>query len=143
MNTFIKREYDYAIRICAYLAGHFQKGHIPISQIATNLYLTRPFTTKIVYQLKKAGIVDTVQGKVGGVFLIHPPQEISVYTVLKAMGFSATINECLQKNTDCPLASICRIQHFFAQQQNLLIENFKTKKISEFALNDTDLIPVS
>ena len=143
MNTFIKREYDYAIRICAYLAGQFQKGHAPIPAIATKLYLTRPFTTKIVYKLKNAGIVDTVQGKVGGVFLARPPEELTIYAILKAMGFNATINECLQKNYRCPLSSMCKIQSFFAVQQNLIIENFKKTKIAEFAFTDVDLIPVS
>jgi hypothetical protein len=37
MNSLIKREFDYAIRICAYLAGKMGQGPVPISQISQKL----------------------------------------------------------------------------------------------------------
>ena len=69
MNTFIKREYDYAIRICAYLAGRDDVTPVPLPLVAKILYITKPFATKIVHQLKKAGITGSAQGKMGGIFL--------------------------------------------------------------------------
>jgi DNA-binding IscR family transcriptional regulator len=55
---FVKREYDYAIRICAYLAGNYRKGPIFISQISEKLFITRPFAIKSVFQLKNRTIAE-------------------------------------------------------------------------------------
>ena len=135
----IKREYDYAIRICAYLAGRYQQGPLSIARISERLLITRPFATKIIYQLKKTKILNTVQGKEGGVYLDQPPDKLSVYDVLKAMGFELQINECLVNPIVCPFIESCKIHVFFQQQQELLTENFKKAMISEFTFNSTAL----
>lgn len=140
MAVFIKREYDYAIRICAYLAGHYTQKPIPLSSIASKLFISRPFATKIVYQLKKLAIINTVQGKDGGVFLNRPPEQLSFYDVLDAMGFDSSLNECLVNPGICPLVADCKIHDFFARQQNELLEKLKTTVISKYAFDDRDLI---
>ncbi len=143
MNTLIKREYDYAIRICAYLAGYYNKKTIPVSHIAAKLYITKPFTTKIVYQLKKKKILDTVQGKQGGIFLNCPPEELSLFDILDAMEFNFAINECVNIPHICPLNTTCHIHLFFAEQQQILFNNLKSKTIAEFAFDDQNLNPSS
>ena len=139
LNALIKREYDYAIRICAFLAGSYGKGPIPISVISRRLYISKPFTTKIAYKLKSAGLITTVQGKVGGAKLARDPRTISIYDVLEAMGFDAALNECLRADHFCPLLATCKIHLFFGQQQELLMDNFKRAKISDFAFTESDL----
>lgn len=139
MNTLIKREYDYALRICAYLAGKYQQGLVPISRLSRVLLISRPFTTKIVYYLKSENIVSTVQGKDGGVYLIRPPDSLTIYDVLQAMGFDSKINECLAEGHQCPMEGHCRLHVFFMQQEKILIDNFKSKKISQVIMTDDQL----
>lgn len=143
MDSLIKKEYDYAIRICAYLAGYYQQGPIPVSKISNRLYISKPFTTKIIFKLRQAKIVNSVQGRVGGIFLDKNPSKLSLHDILVAMGFTATINECLQIEHVCPLLSMCKIHFFFAEQQDILEKNLKEKMISEFAFTDKNLEPVS
>ncbi len=139
MNTLIRREYDYALRICAYLAGRYGQGRVPISRLAKVLLLSRPFTTKIVFRLKNEKIVTTVQGKDGGVYLTNPPDQVTVYDVLHAMGYNSRLNECLAEGHKCPMEDICRLHIFFQQQEEMLINNFKTKKLSEVIMTDGQL----
>ena len=139
MNTLIKREYDYALRICAYLAGNYNQGIIPISKLAKLLFLTKPFTTKIIFLLKKQNIVTTVQGKDGGVRLTNDPEHVSVYDVLAAMGYDSRLNECLAVGHQCPMEDICRLHVFFGQQEEKLIESFKAKKLSQVTITDSQL----
>lgn len=141
MVFFIKREYDYAIRICAYLAGNYRKGPISISQISEKLFITRPFATKIVFQLKNSNIVQTVQGKQGGVYLTPAPHTLSLYAILEGMGHNATISECIERDDFCPLPAPCNIHSFFINQENLLIDQLKSKTIAEFAFDDRDIDP--
>jgi Rrf2 family protein len=138
---FVKREYDYAIRICAYLAGNYQKGPLSISQISKKLFITRPFATKIVFQLKNSNIVQTVQGKQGGVYLNHPPQALSLFTILEGMGHVETVSECIQRDNFCPLPAPCKIHSFFINQENFLLDQLKSKTIAELAFDDADFDP--
>lgn len=139
MNTLIKREYDYALRICAYLAGRYGRGLVPISRISKVLLISRPFTTKIIYQLKNENIVTTVQGKDGGVYLKNSPDSVTIYDVLQAMGFDSKLNECLAEGHQCPMEKHCRLHSYFNQQEKLLIEGFKKKKLAEVIMTDDQL----
>lgn len=134
MNTLIKREQDYALRICSYLAQFPSTDTVPVSQLAEKLYISVPFATKIVHKLKKKNLVGTVQGKFGGVYLLPRADSLSVHDVLVAMGFEFHVNSCLQIDQVCPCESTCQFHDFFAEQEMLLINNFKSKKICDVTI---------
>lgn len=139
MAAFIKREYDYAIRICSYLAGFNEKEHKSVPKISKKLYLTVPFTTKIVHQLKNSNIIETVQGKYGGIRLKVAPNKLTFYDILYAMGFDMTINECLKNPGICPIVKNCKIHRFFLSQEQTIIENLKDATIKDFIITDDEL----
>jgi Rrf2 family nitric oxide-sensitive transcriptional repressor len=139
MAVFIKREYDYAIRICAYLVNYYPNKHVSVPDVAKKLFLTIPFTTKIVHQLKNGKIIDTVQGKYGGIKLLKSPNTLSFFDVLSAMGFNITVNECLKNPKICPLIATCKIHRFFLSQEETLISNLKDARIANFIITDEQL----
>lgn len=141
MNSFIKREYDYAIRICAYLAGKDAGQPIPLPKVAKILQITKPFATKIMHQLKNAGITGSRQGKTGGIFLKKDPAELSLYSILEAMQFNSTLNECVHQHRVCPLVKVCHIHMFFLETEKQLLDKFKNKMISELVIHDEDITP--
>lgn len=141
MAVFIKREYDYAIRICAYLAGKKDGLPVPISEISKKLLLTKPFATKVIYNLKTRNILLTTQGKQGGVQLARDPASLSFFEILYAMGFDSTLNECVKIPGLCPLNKTCKIHRYFIEQEQNLINNFKKTYISDFIFYDHELLP--
>ncbi len=139
MNPFIKREYDYAIRICAFLAGQEPGKAIPLSRIVKVLAIPKPFATKITHKLKKAQVTATVRGKAGGIFLKKEPRTLSVLDILKAMSFDSTLNECIYHHDICPLVGICHIHNFFREQERRLLDSFEDKKIADLAIRIVDI----
>jgi Rrf2 family nitric oxide-sensitive transcriptional repressor len=139
MAVFIKREYDYAIRICAYLASFYKKEHKSVPEISKKLYLTVPFTTKIVHQLKNNNIIETVQGKYGGIRLKVSPNKLSLYDIVYAMGFDMTINECIRNPGICPIVNNCKAHRFFLSQEQMIMENLKNATINDFKITDNEL----
>jgi Rrf2 family nitric oxide-sensitive transcriptional repressor len=139
MTAYIKREYDYAIRICSYLASFYKKEHKSVPEISKKLYLTIPFTTKIVHQLKNNNIIATVQGKYGGIKLKVSPNKLSFFDILKAMGLDMTINECLKNPQICAIVDNCKSQRFFLSQEDMMIENLKNAIIINFLISDDDI----
>ncbi len=139
MNFLINREYDLAVRISAFLAAYYGEQPIPLSVISKELFISRPFTSKIVHQLVKNGILGSTQGRYGGVFLKRNPRITSVYDILEALNYKMAVNECLVKPTICPFNENCKIHNFFGEQQQMLIENFKNKMIGDLAFNKRNL----
>lgn len=139
MNTLIKREHDYAIRICAYLAGNYQKGPLPLPHISRKLFISLPFANKIIRQLKTAKIVKTVQGKYGGVFLIRDPQTLSLMEILEAVGFRGAVNACTIQPEICPFSDHCRIHRYLTGLEDQLFHALREKTIADFAFSDAHL----
>ncbi len=139
MNTLIKREHDYAIRICAYLAGNYQRGPIPLPHITQKLFISLAFANKIIRRLKKAGIVKTVQGKFGGVLLVRDPQSLSLMEIMEAVGFQGAVNACTIQPEICPFSTHCQIHNFLVGLEQQLFSALHQKPISDFAFTDKQL----
>ncbi len=136
MTVLIKREYDYAIRICVFLSDAYGGKPIALSKIAKQLSLTRPFASKIVHQLRKKEIIGSIQGKLGGIFLKVDPAKLSVMDVLEAMDFNSTLNECIGNHNICPFIGVCDIHAFFKEQEEQLFGRFREKPIADFSFKN-------
>lgn len=143
ISTLIKRENDYAIRICAFLAGKPKGEAVAVSRITKLLQIKRPFTQKIIFQLRKSNIIGSVQGRNGGIYLLKDPAKLSVMDVLKAMNFNSSLNECLKIPSICPLIGFCKIHSFFLETQKKLFKEFENKKIIELAFYEKELKKVN
>lgn len=139
ISTLIKREYDYAVRICAYLAGQQPGEPVPISKISQLLQISKPFANKIIFRLRKANIIDSIQGRAGGIFLKVDPEQLSVFEILQAMDFDSVVNECLRNPAICPIIGFCKIHLFFGELQDLIEQKMKEKMISELVIYDHEL----
>lgn len=139
MLYLFKKDFDFAIRICAYLAGIKHNKPISVSKLSSKLLITKPFATKIIYSLRQSNLIGSQQGKTGGVFLNKDPKEISLYVILESMGFNKTISECITEETFCPLPSPCKIHSYFMNVENKLIDDLKRKKLSSYSFTDSDL----
>lgn len=135
MKSYISREQDYALRITTYLADLKPDETLPLREITRRLYISRNFAGKIIGRLKTHGILKTIQGKQGGVMLAKPPEKISIYDVLNAMGFKIRFNLCLAEDFYCELIDICKFHNLFNEQEQLVHDNFKRLTIKEFRFN--------
>lgn len=77
---------EYGVRAVVNLASKQNEGPVPISRIAEEEDVSPAFLEQIFYRLKKAGLVRSVRGPKGGFFLGHDPADISVKTILDAVG---------------------------------------------------------
>jgi Rrf2 family iron-sulfur cluster assembly transcriptional regulator len=78
----------YGVRAVAKLAaaGRLQDGPVSISQIAGEEDLSPEFLEQIFFKLKKAGVIRSVRGPKGGFVLNRKPDEITITTILDAVG---------------------------------------------------------
>lgn len=134
-----KREYDYAIRICAYLAGSSRDTYFTIKKLSDNLLISKPFATKIVFQLKKNKILNTTRGKNGGVSLAINPRKLTLSKIFKSVGMVTRVDACINDKGFCPLPAPCKIHKYFIDQEKEIINKLEKTTIDNFAFSDKNL----
>jgi Rrf2 family protein len=76
---------EYAIKAMLDLAVHYEKGLIPIQEIAERQGIPQRYLEQVLLHLKRAGFLTSKRGSAGGYHLRRPPEEITVGSVLRAV----------------------------------------------------------
>jgi Rrf2 family protein len=99
----------YGIRAVVNLAvsSQSQNGPVSISQIAREEALSPEFLEQIF--LKKAGVIRSIRGPKGGFILNRKPSEVSIKTVLDAVGEPLFPAPCTEYAAGCSRKSGCSL----------------------------------
>jgi Rrf2 family protein len=76
----------YGTRAMVTLADHYQNGFIAASKIAAEQEVSQKYLEKLLVILKKAGLVTSTKGVMGGYRLARPPQKICLREILESLG---------------------------------------------------------
>jgi Rrf2 family transcriptional regulator, iron-responsive regulator len=104
----LTKQTNYAVRMLMYCAAN--KDHLSrIPEIAKAYGVSELFLFKILQPLTKAGLIETVRGRNGGVRLGRAPETISLFDVVKVTEDSFAMAECFEDDgdVDCPLIDSC------------------------------------
>lgn len=94
---------DYTLRVLMFLA--IEPGRLAtIPEIAAAYGISDNHLMKVVHQLARSGLIESMRGKGGGIRLARKPEEIRLGEVVRISEGSGAIVECL---SDGPVA--CRI----------------------------------
>ena len=123
---------DYAIRILRYM---YVRGDevLTAMEIAQATGITSPIFTSIASQLKRAGILKTVQGRYGGYIFSKPANEISLYDVFVGIEGEMRINRCLETGGLCEHGKEveCKVHGILYGVQDELIKRLSNVFISD------------
>ena len=98
----------HAFRVLIYLAAN--GGPLATTrEIAERCGISRSHLTKVVWELGRAGFVETVRGKGGGLRLARPAAAIPLGAVARYMERTIPLAECFPGGAGgCRIASACR-----------------------------------
>jgi len=102
----ITRDTDYAIRSICYIAKQKDKI-VPVSSLAMDLKIPKPFLRKILQILQAKGILESYKGKHGGFKLELPLNKIFLVDLIRIFKGSFKLNECIFKKKTCPNIITC------------------------------------
>mgnify|MGYP000856777395 CR=1 FL=1 len=100
---------DYTLRVLMFLALNRERL-ATIPEIAAAYGISENHLMKVVHHLARAGTIESVRGRGGGVRLAHAPEDIRLGEVVRASEGDAPIVECLSDvAATCRIAPACRL----------------------------------
>ncbi|MEM7302850.1 MAG: iron-responsive transcriptional regulator RirA [Pseudomonadota bacterium] len=110
----LTKQTNYAIRMMMYCDSH--EGLCRVSSIAQFYGLSEQFLLKILQILTKAGFVESVRGRNGGIRLAKPASQIGLGEVVRATEDNFALAECFEEgDVTCPLVSSCGLNRALSE----------------------------
>ncbi|OJF97277.1 iron-responsive transcriptional regulator RirA [Pararhizobium antarcticum] len=127
----LTKQTNYAVRMLMYCAAN--DGHLSrIPEIAKAYGVSELFLFKILQPLNKAGLVETVRGRNGGVRLPKPASEISLFDIVKVTEDNFAMAECFEAGEiDCPLVDSCGLNSALRKALNAFFEVLQQYSIDD------------
>jgi Rrf2 family iron-responsive transcriptional regulator len=118
----LTKQTNYAIRMLMYCAAN--DGNLSrIPEIARAYGVSELFLFKILQPLNKAGLVETVRGRNGGVRLPRPADQITLFDIVKVTEDSFAMAECFEAGEiECPLVDSCGLNAALRKALNAFFE---------------------
>jgi len=128
----------YGIRAVVYLASRYpEKNNIGIKEISCDLMLPAPFMAKILQQLARHKILNSVKGPNGGFSLAKRPDTITVLDVIKIIDGEALFKNCLIHDGSCSEVKksrkTCTVHDDYSKIRANISNVFRKKTIAELA----------
>lgn len=100
---------DYALRSLIFLGLRGEEGG-RIREIAEHYGISEHHLTKVIQELARAGFVQTVRGRGGGLRLARPPEAIGVGAVVRALEEDLSLVECFAPGSRCVIRRSCGLK---------------------------------
>ncbi len=101
----LSKKWDYGLKAMVYLGKHTEEI-TKISEISQNLGISEWFLRRIINDLEKAQLVQTIKGRNGGVRIWKTLKEICLYDIFLSVWEELNITDCTawvycQKKESC------------------------------------------
>ena len=115
----ISQKAKYALRALLVLCKAPAETSLMIGEISKTQAIPKKFLEQILLELKRAGIVSSRRGRLGGYVLLRPGDKLTFGEVLRLIDGPIAPLPCLSKIAyrrcaDCQDEATCEIRHVFA-----------------------------
>ncbi|MCG6857237.1 MAG: Rrf2 family transcriptional regulator [Salaquimonas sp.] len=109
---------DYAFRLLIHVAAR-DPELVTITQVSEAYGIPRNHLTKIAHELGRAGYLETVRGRGGGMRLARPAGEISLGRLVRLGEGRSPLVECFDRATNqCVITPACSLKHMLTEACN-------------------------
>lgn len=111
---------DYALRVLFTLVEHYQRGPIPIRELARRNEVPKRFLEQIMLEMKARGWVNSTMGKQGGYVLAKSPDKITAGEVIRHFDDILAPIACVSvyQYEPCSQERVCRFRRLFLDVRN-------------------------
>lgn len=131
---------DYAFRVLIYLAAIDKDKLATIKEVTTAFDISRDHVMKIVQKLAKAGYIDAVRGKFGGMRLGRDKHDINVRDVVALMEVTLSPVDCETKL--CLIKPGCELRTILFEAQEKFLGHLEQFSLADIAKPDSETLHI-
>ena len=124
---------DFSLRVLIFLA---LKGDElgTIAEIAKAYGISKNHLMKVAHQLGRAGYIETVRGKGGGLRLARRPEEIVIGDIVRRTEAGSALVPCFSpSDADCTIYPRCALRVALAKAQNAFLAALDEYSLADLA----------
>ncbi len=139
----INRRTDYAVRVVLALARQGPEARLSSPAIQREMLIPPALMPRIVAELAKAGLINTFQGRDGGMTLARPAAQISLRDVVEAFEGPILLSQCLQVRgeSDCPFLANCPVRPKWGRVQVAMLREMAAISLEDLA-KESQAVPM-
>ena len=130
----ISKSVEYSIFALKQIYFNSGSSLLKAKNIAYRENIPTEMVAKLLQKLKKNGILESVQGKLGGYRYATEPSQITLYSIVEAIDLEIQITDCLCNNAtkqDCVRIEDCSLRSPLSILQNEIIILMKNLKLTD------------
>jgi Rrf2 family protein len=124
---------QYALRALVRLAAEPGGGAVLGRDLAKECDIPANYLSKLLWQLRNAGLVSTVRGSGGGYKLDRPAGEIRLMDVVEVFEGLRNRPTCLLGKGECSEAEACSAHHAWKKVRSTYLEFLDANTIADIA----------
>ncbi len=127
----------YAVMAVIEIAGTADNVPVSLLLISKKHNISLSYLEQIFAELKKNGLVKSVRGPGGGYTLNHPKDQITIATIIKAIGESIKMTRCSVDKEGCQnMQTKCKTHHLWKGLENQIYQYLDSISLEEVCKND-------
>lgn len=131
---------DYSLRVLLYLGNQPEYKLSSIKEIARIYNLSTNHLSKIVFELGKLGLIETIRGRNGGIRLGKSASEINIGWVIQQTEDNLDLVECFnKKNNACILTGACQLKHVLNEALRAYLQVLSLYTLDDLIVNKEEL----
>ncbi len=137
----LKKYTDYALRVLIFV-GMKREGELAsIKEISETFGISHHHLSKIVHELNKEQLVETVRGRYGGIRLAKPAQDINVGTVVRSIEQDFALLECFDRDRNhCIISPACKLKHALHEALEAFFAVLDRYTLADLIVNEDELL---
>ena len=128
---------DYSIRVLVFLTARTE-GLSSISEISETYGISKNHLMKVVQELGKAGLINTVRGRSGGIKLARPASKISVGEVVRLTEDGFDLVDC----GSCIIAKACGIRGILKEATQAFLAVLDRYTIGDLPKSELNILDI-
>ncbi len=126
---------DYAMRMLIYSATS-EEDLVRIEQVAAAFGISQAHLMKVTNALTRAGFLEAVRGRAGGLRLAVAPENILLGDVLRVTEPDFAVVECLQESgNSCPITGCCKLSRILHQATMDFLQTLDRYTLADIVLS--------
>lgn len=137
----LKKYTDYALRVLIFV-GMKREGELAsIKEISETYGISHHHLSKIVHELNKEQLIETIRGRYGGMRLAKDPKDINVGAVVRTIEQDFALLECFDGGKNhCIISPACKLKHALHKALEAFFSVLDDYTLDDLIVNEDELL---